>query len=305
MSNKHTKYSDLLDFSETTLFSKYDITAYGNLQGLMGPDGCAKLLIEAIEKVSLRPMDQFLVCDAFLDGDRLKLSKDFFSALKQKSDPLSALSEIQNSFRFTNVHKANSELQNIAIKIGKAFNCVVSVNLYFTPNGKSNCFDYHTDGTKIIILQLLGSKEWFFPLNEEDYLFSTKKTDINVQHDCEELLLTQGDCLYFARSIAHKALHRGTGPSIHLTFAVSTFSNYDLINKLQSFLENDKIISNNDFNTFEAKTNNKTLHGLFSDEAFENVFYHSVISSVDQEKILMLKNGRRYDVEMEEGDYEN
>jgi hypothetical protein len=128
------------------------------------------------------------------------------------------------SFRLTNIQLLSPAIHLICRDLSQSFKKTVFCNLYFTPGVERNCFDYHSDIQETFVIQLKGSKEWKFPLDEKDEIIRFVKSSTFNKEDMIEgrektILLNQWDQLYVPYALAHGVEIMGNGPSLHLTFA--------------------------------------------------------------------------------------
>ena len=94
----------------------------------------------------------------------------------------------------------------------------VWINTYITPPNSSG-FNRHRDNHEVLILQILGSKQWtVYPNGGEPV----------------SLRLEPDDLLYLPRSTAHSA-RSGNAASVHITLGMSPAYAFDLVEELAGF----------------------------------------------------------------------
>ncbi len=111
-------------------------------------------------------------------------------------------------FRIINAHFSSDILKCISGSLSIKYNCNTSCNLYYTPRGVK-ALNKHSDNYDILVIQLEGSKRWFF-----------KNT---------QALLKQGDAIFIQKGQVHETICEED--STHLAFSIPKFSIGDLINK--------------------------------------------------------------------------
>lgn len=123
------------------------------------------------------------------------------------------------------------------------FGCMMGANAYLTP-ADSQGFAPHYDDIEAFVLQLEGKKKWKLysvvddgestPSSLELPRFSSRNlTDEEIGEPFMEVVLEEGDLLYFPRGVVHQAVALPDAHSLHVT--LSTFQKHsfgDLLEKL-------------------------------------------------------------------------
>jgi hypothetical protein len=117
-------------------------------------------------------------------------------------------------------HFFHPGLRSAAQILGELFGCRVRANLYLTPHKQSGLVP-HYDVHDVLVLQLVGGKQWNFYQN--NFKNPTERsqfqpTDFNVGEVVNAVLLNEGDLLYVPRGVSHSAV--ATSKSLHITFGI-------------------------------------------------------------------------------------
>lgn len=100
-------------------------------------------------------------------------------------------------------------LAQLARCLGDGFGCDVHLQLFVTP-ARRHGFGWHYDADDVVILQTLGSKEYYFRANTQDPVLDARRTpDFTlVKRETTPLMsctLVAGDALYLPRGMWHAA----------------------------------------------------------------------------------------------------
>lgn len=98
-------------------------------------------------------------------------------------------------------------------------------NLYLTPGGAQG-FACHFDSHDVILVQLVGQKQWRLYDSPKGLPLRGERFDPTATKPGErtaDLRLERGDALYIPRGLMHDADAVGDGPSMHLTIGLHAF----------------------------------------------------------------------------------
>lgn len=106
--------------------------------------------------------------------------------------------------------------------------CRANINLYLS-NRCSQGLDAHYDDDDVVIIQLIGSKEWtlygsseYLPLRDDDYVPPVSPNPYRT------ILMNTGDVLYLPRGTVHAARTLEDSTSMHITISLRTLRWLDL-----------------------------------------------------------------------------
>lgn len=164
---------------------------------------------------SLSVTHDYLKIDFYKDG------KSFDFDLNRLKD-LSSPDQLPCSLRLTNVQLIEPQVLRMCKLLEKKYGKLFTCNLYYTPGPERNCFDFHVDQQLTFVCQISGSKDWIFPLENQECLIYLKETnfhsDMVREHEFKHELLVPGQCLEVPFGMVHKVEIQGTSPSLHFTF---------------------------------------------------------------------------------------
>lgn len=98
-------------------------------------------------------------------------------------------------------------------------------NLYLTPGGAQG-FAPHFDSHDVILVQLVGQKQWRLYDSPRGLPMRGERFDPAATKPGErsaDLLLRRGDALYIPRGLMHDAVAADDGPSLHVTVGLHAF----------------------------------------------------------------------------------
>ncbi len=243
----------------------------------------------------------YLKIQAFKDGDIVAGARPEELLKKKTSNVFNALNQLPYSIRLTNFQRVFPELRKKGMWLSKVLGSPVTCNVYISPGNGSRCFVYHTDYQEAVVQQVMGAKEWSFPLDKsgEKALgnINWKKVDQNPDQ-VERTTLSKGECLYLGHSIVHAAQNRSSELSIHITYGINSttqlcYANAILKNVLDFDSIGEELLANK---TIDFKNCEKTIELL--QESLEKM--KSNIQMVDfqeesfKRKTRLLKKGRSY-----------
>tara|TARA_B100001971_G_scaffold215182_1_gene259180 strand:+ start:124097 stop:124951 length:855 start_codon:yes stop_codon:yes gene_type:complete len=132
------------------------------------------------------------------------------------------------SYKLSGLQNSISELNDFCNLVFKKYGLSITCNLYITPAGGNNCFNFHTDPQDIYIYQLAGNKEWLFQQTENNkyYINAQNVGDIEVKFDTTKVVFQEGHMYYLPRGIAHKAFSKDD-LSAHLSFSSFKLNSID------------------------------------------------------------------------------
>ncbi|XP_063812347.1 ribosomal oxygenase 2 isoform X2 [Pseudophryne corroboree] len=139
------------------------------------------------------------------------------------------------TIQFHQPQRFNDKLWHIMEKLECYFGTLVGCNVYITPS-ESQGLPAHHDDVEVFILQVEGEKHWrlyapLIPLAREYDVAPADKV-LTQTHD---LLLKEGDLLYFPRGVIHEAdTPASSSHSTHVT--ISTYQNTSWADYLQDLL---------------------------------------------------------------------
>ena len=182
---------------------------------------------------SFTPEHEYLRADFYKEG---KIFKDFgLEGLLETKD----LSSLPCSFRLTNIQLLEPAIFKMCQRLERELSRNFTCNLYFTPGADRNCFDFHVDHQITYVSQIMGKKEWIFPLEGNQiitYLDEKPFTpDMLKEHHFTKLLLMPGDHLLVPYRMVHKVEIRGETPSLHLTFGSLEHTQQEFVQGLVTF----------------------------------------------------------------------
>lgn len=140
------------------------------------------------------------------------------------------------TIRFRNLENYRTELSALANAVGHQFKCTTDINAYLTP-GHNQGFPPHFDNTDVIVVQVLGTKQWRL---YHDYSHRTElplrdtpwdADKYQPRDDGQHLELQVGDVLYVPRGGMHAAACETT-MSLHLTISLDTDPAVDQLSRL-------------------------------------------------------------------------
>lgn len=112
-----------------------------------------------------------------------------------------------------------------------------NLNIYFTPTN-SQAFEEHYDWMDVLVIQILGNKNW--QISEDfEVEFPVKKTITNGDHINSpkiSLNMTPGSVLYLPRGISHEATCiPNNGPCLHFTIGIEV-DGYSTMRDFSTFI---------------------------------------------------------------------
>ena len=131
------------------------------------------------------------------------------------------------------LHRAQHRLPRVAefgAELAAALATRVTANIYLTPEGGSGLMP-HYDGHDVVVLQCAGRKRWRLyadfapatPLPTNDaHRFNPQRHKPGAVE--REVRMAPGDVLWLRRGLMHEAVPEGSGPSLHVTFALNTLT---------------------------------------------------------------------------------
>ncbi|XP_069800607.1 ribosomal oxygenase 2 [Dendropsophus ebraccatus] len=151
----------------------------------------------------------------------LEILKDFRSA--------------RATIQFHQPQRFNDNLWQIMEKLECFFGALVGCNVYITPSGSQGLPPHHDD-VEVFILQVEGEKHWrlYEPIIQLARGYDVSPAD-KVTTPTHDILLKEGDMLYFPRGTVHQADTPADTPhSTHVT--ISTYQNTSWVDYLQDLM---------------------------------------------------------------------
>ncbi len=140
------------------------------------------------------------------------------------------------TIRFRNLERCNTKLNALTLAIDRLFHCTSDINAYLTP-AHSDGFPPHFDNTDVLVVQLIGVKQWHLypeysnrmelPLKDTPWDADKYRPSGNTQHR----ELHPGDVLYIPRGGMHSAACKND-LSLHLTISLDTETRVDQLSRL-------------------------------------------------------------------------
>lgn len=212
----------MLNLDQTNLLADSDLVA------LFGGEWFKAFLSRHLS--SFKMEHEFLSVDFFKEG---KAYRDFDpDRLKNTTN----LKDLPCSLRLTNIQILEPEIFKLCQQLEKRFSRVFTCNLYFTPGPERNCFDYHVDHQLTYACQILGEKNWIFPMKDKAPLLHLGvppfTADMVSEAQLTQILLSPGDSLLVPFGMVHKVEIHTDSPSLHLTFGSLEHTYDELIHYL-------------------------------------------------------------------------
>ncbi len=143
-----------------------------------------------------------------------------------------------NTLVLENIERSWPPVAGLAASLSEAFSARVHVNMYMTPANVQGA-PLHPDVQDVFVLQMDGSKDWFFYEQREGLCLETltylKELRGRVKPVMEEpplidrATLHKGDFLYIPRGLPHRAAAPADSPSLHLTVCITPVSWVDFL----------------------------------------------------------------------------
>ncbi|MEU2675866.1 cupin domain-containing protein [Streptomyces sp. NPDC007107] len=138
------------------------------------------------------------------------------------------------------LQRIHPPLRRLAHELSAELGHPVRINAFITPP-HSQGVDLHYDVEDVLVLQIAGSKSWELrtqpftdPLPRHAWFHSTDRRRDELRTGSEplaELVLNEGDSLYFPRGTFHSPRTR-EDLSMHLTIAIPPVTRHDLLTEL-------------------------------------------------------------------------
>lgn len=237
---------------------------------------------------------EYLTVEFFKDG---KVYTDFdVPRLNQTKE----LSELPCSFRITNVQLLDANIYRMCQQLEQKFQRSFTCNSYYTPGPERNCFDFHVDAQVTYVCQVIGNKNWIFPVRNNQVMSYIGQAPFSKDLISDATYLHQpirtGEELFVPYGQIHKVEIIGTSPSLHLTFGSFEHHESDLIQNLMNFVVQ------------EAKLDSTFKQSVSKDRISEVVaHFKNVIAEISTEEfctkfenkmfgdsLLIAKQGRSY-----------
>ncbi|XP_075710561.1 ribosomal oxygenase 2 [Rhinoderma darwinii] len=139
------------------------------------------------------------------------------------------------TIQFHQPQRFNDKLWQIMEKLECFFGALVGCNVYITPSSSQGLPPHHDD-VEVFILQVEGEKHWrlYEPIVQLAREYDVSPAD-KVTTPTHDLLLKEGDMLYFPRGTIHQADTPASSPhSTHVT--ISTYQNNSWVDYLQDLM---------------------------------------------------------------------
>ncbi|XP_069617098.1 ribosomal oxygenase 2 [Ranitomeya imitator] len=169
---------------------------------------------------------------------KCKNGKKVLLPRRGKASYLEILKDFRTSratIQFHQPQRFNDKLWQIMEKLECFFGALVGCNVYITP-ASSQGLPPHHDDVEVFILQVEGQKRWrlYEPLVQLAREYDVSPAD-KVTTPTHDILLKEGDMLYFPRGTIHEAETPGNSPhSTHVT--ISTYQNTSWVDYLQDVM---------------------------------------------------------------------
>ncbi|XP_073524271.1 ribosomal oxygenase 2 isoform X2 [Phyllobates terribilis] len=169
---------------------------------------------------------------------KCKNGKKVLLPRRGKANYLEILKDFRTSratIQFHQPQRFNDKLWQIMEKLECFFGALVGCNVYITPT-RSQGLPPHHDDVEVFILQVEGQKRWrlYEPLVQLAREYDVSPAD-KVTTPTHDILLKEGDLLYFPRGTIHEAETPANSPhSTHVT--ISTYQNNSWVDYLQDVM---------------------------------------------------------------------
>ncbi|XP_075053129.1 ribosomal oxygenase 2 isoform X2 [Mixophyes fleayi] len=155
-----------------------------------------------------------------------------------KANYLEILKDFRRSkatIQFHQPQRFNDKLWHIMEKLECFFGTLVGCNVYITPS-ESQGLPPHHDDVEVFILQVEGEKHWrlYKPITPLAREYDVVPPDVVITQT-HDILLKEGDMLYFPRGVIHQAdTPASSSHSTHVT--ISTYQNTTWVDYLQDLM---------------------------------------------------------------------
>ncbi|XP_056415291.1 ribosomal oxygenase 2 isoform X2 [Hyla sarda] len=169
---------------------------------------------------------------------KCKNGKKVLLPRRGKATYLEILKDFRSSratIQFHQPQRFNDNLWQIMEKLECFFGALVGCNVYITPSGSQGLPPHHDD-VEVFILQVEGEKHWrlYEPTIQLARGYDVTPAD-RVTTPTHDILLKEGDMLYFPRGTVHQADTPADSPhSTHVT--ISTYQNTSWVDYLQDLM---------------------------------------------------------------------
>lgn len=123
---------------------------------------------------------------------------------------LAAYDHGKNGIKVNSIYDFSDEINEFRRKLIQILNLEVSINAYYSPAGSEKIFKTHRDPYNILILQIFGSKTFYFG----------KITEEQLKAESEKINISEGDALYLPANLPHHAEPAEGQDSLHLTIGL-------------------------------------------------------------------------------------
>lgn len=193
--------------TRTNLFPQIDVVKQ------FGADWFQSFLKTSLNSFS--ESHEFLKVDFYKDGKTFHYELE---KLKQLSDP----KLLPCSLRLTNIQLLSPEVLKMCQLLEKQFGKLFTCNLYYTPGPERNCFDFHVDHQLTYVCQIMGTKDWIFPIENQKCMTYLEDKNFHAEmvrhHEYTHELLNPGEHLQVPFGMVHKVEIKSIEPSLHFTF---------------------------------------------------------------------------------------
>ncbi|KAM3935777.1 ribosomal oxygenase 2 [Leptodactylus fuscus] len=169
---------------------------------------------------------------------KCKNGKKILLPRRGKASYLEILKDFRSSratIQFHQPQRFNDKLWQIMEKLECFFGTLVGCNVYITPSSSQGLPPHHDD-VEVFILQVEGEKHWrlYEPIVQLAREYDVSPAD-KVTTPTHDILLKEGDMLYFPRGTIHQADTPENSPhSTHVT--ISTYQNNSWVDYLQDVM---------------------------------------------------------------------
>ena len=290
--------------SEQGLFN-FSNQDFKSLSEFLKGDVLFDLILQHIDK--MHKTSNFSSFQAFLDGKPYDEYKSDQLLTFNRHNISTKLSTLPCSIKLTGFQLISSQIRALTSNVFLEHDFPMTCNMYITPPNNKNAFNYHVDPHKVYIMQLMGEKNWSFPLLENSgrHVFhpdNLQGNNFNEYKSIAELKLTEGDALYISKGTLHRAFQVGDSPSIHLSFAGLQSDSWQFLtflsHKLLSFEshEIEEMMNDTDLSVFNmSKIYDKLSLKLQSLNAQSEIKIFRKIKA--EENLFIAKRGRPYSLE--------
>ena len=154
------------------------------------------------------------------------------------------------TLKILSAHLLSPILKKFAYELFLFFDKGININIYIT-NGLKKSYNLHLDSEAFFIKQILGVKEWYFPIDERgEYLKDNhrclrgnqKSENLfkNKIKDYKKFIVEKDNCLHSPLGYPHYAISKKDGLSIHLTISIHEYTGMDITNFI-FYISNSKL----------------------------------------------------------------